>query len=242
MNYSRDIIIARFFPDWKNWKEDWQEWRRQSEKNGNTVVLIPARSGSTRVKDKNIRDLCGKPLIAYTALMARALRDVDRIIVSTDSRKYCDIAEQWGAETPFLRPDDFSGTQTSLLWTYYHLLCFTAYTRYPVKTVITLAPTNPFRNLTRMQEMVGKTHKHGMCNSVFRSQTGGIETLDQDGRVLFKTLGQFNGRHVSNALISDNQLVFITNPIELIDIDTDEDLALAESVIENNLYDFGIAM
>ena len=62
------------------------------------LAIIPARSGSKGLKDKNIIDLCGKPLMAYSIIAAQDSKLFDKIIVSTDSDKYADIAESYGAE------------------------------------------------------------------------------------------------------------------------------------------------
>lgn len=68
------------------------------------VALIPARSGSKRVRDKNIRRLAGHPLIAYSIAAARASGVFDAVVVSTDSPRYAEIARHYGAEVPALRP------------------------------------------------------------------------------------------------------------------------------------------
>ena len=73
-----------------------------------TIAIIPARSGSERVPDKNIKMLAGHPLIAYTIAAARASGVADRIIVSTDSQDIAEIARTYGAETPGLRPSEFA--------------------------------------------------------------------------------------------------------------------------------------
>lgn len=72
------------------------------------IAIIPARSGSKGLKDKNIKELNGKPLIAYTIGAAIESNVFDNIIVSTDSKVYEDIAKKCGAEVPFLRPDYLS--------------------------------------------------------------------------------------------------------------------------------------
>ena len=77
-----------------------------------TIAIIPARSGSKGVPDKNIKLLAAKPLMAYSIMAARLARNIDRVIVSTDSEKYADIAREYGAEVPFLRPNSIS-TDTS---------------------------------------------------------------------------------------------------------------------------------
>jgi N-acylneuraminate cytidylyltransferase len=86
------------------------------------VALIPARAGSKRVPDKNIRRLAGHPLIAYTITAARESGIFQDIIVSTDSEKYADIARYYGAEVPFLRPVELSGDLSpDIDWVYYTL-------------------------------------------------------------------------------------------------------------------------
>jgi len=78
------------------------------------VAIIPARGGSKRIPRKNIKDFCGKPMIAWSIEAAKASGCFDRIIVSTDDQEIANIAQQWGADVPFVRPaelsDDYTGT------------------------------------------------------------------------------------------------------------------------------------
>lgn len=79
------------------------------------LCIVPARAGSKGLPGKNIRPLAGKPLLAWPIAAARASRYVDRVIVSTDSQEFADIAVAHGAECPFLRPADLaSDTAPSL--------------------------------------------------------------------------------------------------------------------------------
>ena len=71
-------------------------------------AIIPARAGSKGVTDKNIKDLNGYPLIAYTIAEAKLCKTIERVIVSTDSAEYSEIAKQYEAETPFIRPAEFA--------------------------------------------------------------------------------------------------------------------------------------
>ncbi len=80
---------------------------------GQVFAIIPARSGSKGVKDKNIRLLNGFPLISYTIAAAKLSHNIDRVIVTTDSEKYAEIARQYGAETPFIRPAEISGDRAT---------------------------------------------------------------------------------------------------------------------------------
>jgi N-acylneuraminate cytidylyltransferase len=72
------------------------------------IAVIPARGGSKRIPRKNIKDFCGKPMIAWSIEAAKASGLFDRIIVSTDDAEIAEVAKQWGAEVPFMRPDELS--------------------------------------------------------------------------------------------------------------------------------------
>jgi N-acylneuraminate cytidylyltransferase len=78
------------------------------------VAIIPARGGSKRIPRKNIRNFCGKPIIAYSIEVAKKSNCFDLIIVSSDDEEIAQVAREWGAEVPFMRPaglsDDYTGT------------------------------------------------------------------------------------------------------------------------------------
>lgn len=78
------------------------------------LAVIPARGGSKRIPRKNIKDFCGKPMIAWSIEAAKSSGLFERIIVSTDDAEIAKVAQQWGAEVPFMRPaelsDDYAGT------------------------------------------------------------------------------------------------------------------------------------
>jgi N-acylneuraminate cytidylyltransferase len=78
------------------------------------VAIIPARGGSKRIPRKNIKEFCGKPMIAWSIEAAKSSGCFDKIIVSTDDAKIADVAREWGATVPFMRPaklsDDYAGT------------------------------------------------------------------------------------------------------------------------------------
>ena len=76
-------------------------------------AIILARSGSKGLKNKNLRDLDGKPLISYTINDAKKSKYIDKIIVSTDSEEIAKVANEFGAETPFLRPKELSSDMTT---------------------------------------------------------------------------------------------------------------------------------
>ncbi len=98
------------------------------------LCVIPARGGSKRVPRKNIREFCGKPMIAWSIEAASASGCFDQIIVSTDDAEIGDVARQWGADVPFTRPaglaDDLTGTMPvvahAVQWCQDHAHVFTA--------------------------------------------------------------------------------------------------------------------
>jgi CMP-N,N'-diacetyllegionaminic acid synthase len=81
------------------------------------IALIPARSGSERVRDKNIRPLAGHPLLAYAVATARQAGIFERVVCSTDSGKIAEVAQRYGADVPFLRPAAFAtATSPDIEW------------------------------------------------------------------------------------------------------------------------------
>jgi N-acylneuraminate cytidylyltransferase len=109
------------------------------------VALIPARSGSKRVPDKNIRSLAGHPLIAYSISAALQSGIFSSVIVSTDSERYAEVARYYGAEVPFLRPAEYSGdTSPDIEWVEYTLKRLAEIGR-TYDCFSLLRPTSPFR-------------------------------------------------------------------------------------------------
>lgn len=110
------------------------------------IAIIPARSGSKGIKDKNIKDLCGKPLIAYTIESALQSGKFDEVMVSTDSEKYAKIAKRYGANVPFLRSTDNS-TDSASSWDMVEEV-LSGYQRNGkiFDTFCLLQPTSPLRN------------------------------------------------------------------------------------------------
>jgi CMP-N,N'-diacetyllegionaminic acid synthase len=109
------------------------------------VALIPARAGSKRVPDKNIRPLAGHPLIAYTIAAAIHSGVFSDVIVSTDSKHYAEIAKHYGAQVPFLRPATLAGDQSpDIEWVEFTLSRLQeADRKYDCFSI--LRPTSPFR-------------------------------------------------------------------------------------------------
>jgi len=111
-----------------------------------TIGIIGARSGSKGVKDKNIRPLLGKPLMCWVIEAAQKAKLVDRVLVSTDSQKYAEIAQKCGAEVPFLRPKEIAGdTSTDFEYIQHALDWFSKKENYIPDIVLRLVPTAPLQ-------------------------------------------------------------------------------------------------
>jgi N-acylneuraminate cytidylyltransferase len=116
-----------------------------AKKQPTIVGLIPARAGSKRVPDKNIKPLAGHPVMAYTIAAALQSEVFSDVIVSTDSEQYAEIARYYGAEVPFLRPAELAGdVSPDIEWLAYTLKKLEEDGRqYDCFSI--LRPTSPFR-------------------------------------------------------------------------------------------------
>jgi N-acylneuraminate cytidylyltransferase len=110
-------------------------------------AVIPARSGSKGVKSKNIRKINNKELIGYTIETAKKIKLINKIIVSTDSKKIKKISEKFGAEVPFLRPLKFSKDSSTDLEVFKHYILWLKKNKKKIPTLIVhLRATTPFRS------------------------------------------------------------------------------------------------
>lgn len=119
------------------------------------IGLVPARGGSKGVIRKNIHHLAGKPLIAWTVQTAQLSPSLNRVIVSTDDREIAAIAEQYGAEAPFLRPVELAQDDTPDLPVCQHALSWLAeHEDYYPDIVVWLRPTAPLRTVQDVEAAI----------------------------------------------------------------------------------------
>ncbi len=142
-------------------------------KNRRIVALIPARSGSKGVKDKNIRELCGKPLIAYSITEALKSKYIDKVIVSTDSEKIRGIALEFGADAPFLRPAELSCDDTPDMPVIKHSVDFLENNSYRPELIVYLRPTVPLRDADLIDRAVEAFWKSGKAVLKSLTEVGG---------------------------------------------------------------------
>ena len=118
------------------------------------IALIPARAGSKGVPNKNTRLLGGYPLIAWSIMAAKKARSIDRVIVSTDSYEYAQLAIQLGAEAPFLRPAEISGDRSTDFDFIAHALDWFADNGGEPEYIVHIRPTTPFRDPAQIDAAV----------------------------------------------------------------------------------------
>jgi CMP-N-acetylneuraminic acid synthetase len=140
------------------------------------IAIIPARAGSKGLPGKNVRPLCGKPLVAWSIESARGSRYVDEVLVSTDGDDIARVAEQFGAAVPFRRPYELATDSATTLSAVQHALEYYQRLGRSFDVVVLLEPTSPLReesDIDRMLEQisnawenfdavisVGEVHEH----------------------------------------------------------------------------------
>jgi CMP-N-acetylneuraminic acid synthetase len=121
----------------------------------NTVAIIPARGGSKGIPRKNIKELCGKPLIAYIIETALRVKELDRVIVSTEDKEIAEIAREYGAEVPFLRPKELARDETPTLPVLQHAVKYLEdKENYRPNIVVLLYVTSPLLKHERVSEAI----------------------------------------------------------------------------------------
>ena len=133
------------------------------------LAIIPARGGSKGIKNKNIIDVCGKPLIQYSidlALDLKAISLVDEVIVSTDSDEIKKLSEGIGASVPFLRPSNISGDKAKSINFILHAIEYYEDSSVYFDAVLLLQPTSPLRNVILLKNAIHLFIKNSNSNSL----------------------------------------------------------------------------
>lgn len=110
-----------------------------------TLCVIPARGGSKRLPNKNIRELCGKPMLGYAVEAAMESGVFERICVSTDSEEIAAVAEEFGADVPFMRPAELATDSARFVDVCLHAIEFFESEGESFETVCVLLPSTPLR-------------------------------------------------------------------------------------------------
>ncbi len=130
--------------------------------NPTLLAVIPARGGSKRLPGKNLKPLCGKPLIAWSIEAAKQSRHIDCTVVSTDDPAIADAARKYGAETPFIRPSNLATDTSGTVEVIEHALkWYENELNRRFDFVVLLQPTSPLRTAEEIDEAVELLKKKG---------------------------------------------------------------------------------
>jgi len=127
----------------------------KQEESSILLGVIPARSGSKGIKNKNLRTVLNRPLIYYTIKDALSYKKIYKTIVTTDSLEIAEVAKKYGAEVPFLRPKKLAKDNTPMLEVLKHALikCEQLYS-IKIKGIMLLDPTSPLRRRGDIKAMI----------------------------------------------------------------------------------------
>ena len=136
-------------------------------KNPEILVTICARGGSKGLQNKNTLHLLGKPLISYTINQAIEWGRAKHVVVSTDSESIADIAKQYGAEVPFIRPENLARDDSPKLPVLKHVVNYYIENKnFTPDLIVDLDPTSPLRSEEDIEKCVNTIIKDSECESV----------------------------------------------------------------------------
>ncbi len=136
-------------------------------KNFNVLAIIPARGGSKRIPGKNIKELRGKPLVAYTFEAANNSKYIDRSILSSDDNKLIEVAKSFGIDVPFVRPHELAEDLTPDFPVFLHALEWLDRNEgYRPEIIIQLRPTSPLRQTSHIDMAIELLANHPEADSV----------------------------------------------------------------------------
>ena len=221
-----------------------------------TLFVIPARGGSKGLPGKNIKELCGKPLIAYSIDIARTFADDAHICVSTDSNEIKQVVENYGLKIPFLRPDYLATDTATTNDVLIHAINFYKELGREYKRLVLLQPTSPLRikedvtgalDLYRddidMVVSVVKSHapavlcsenEHGFVELVYNKNAAGRQQLQEmyefNGAVYVMNVQSLLERGIAGFT---KKVKYVMSKENSVDIDDIYDFYLVETIIKN---------
>jgi len=218
------------------------------------LAVIPARGGSKRIPRKNIKSFCGKPMIAWSIEAALQSGCFDQVIVSTDDGEIADVARQYGASVPFMRPAELSGDYTGTLPVIRHVIDWFNQQAKATEYVCCVYATAPFVQVDDIQRGLGILEKTGsdyafsvtsyafpIQRAIRFTEQGRVEmfnpehsnTRSQDLEEAYHDAGQFYWGRASawlkgNAIFDSGSAPVLLPRHRVQDIDTPEDWVRAE--------------
>lgn len=213
------------------------------------LAFIPARGGSKGIPKKNIRMINGAPLIAYTISIALKCRNITRVLVSTDDPEIAAVAREYGAEVPFMRPKDIADDHATVDSAKTHALDMLRKQGVVPDYVATMYPTSLFRTTGLIEHLVDKGLEHNCRVITVKQVTPHTRNMmlrhdnalkpfppanATSGAIAHRSYGIFSG--IGNNSTSRIYVHELSNPSHFIDIDTPEDMQLAEEVLRRGMF------
>lgn len=224
------------------------------------IALIPARGGSKGLPGKNIKNLCGKPLIAHTIEAALKAEGIERVIVTTDSEEIAAVAREYGAEVPFLRPAALAGDTSSAVDVYLHAVDFLEKeSGRSIEKFMVLLPTAPLRNSVNIEQALRQFYEKNAETliSMREAETpiswyyemnieGRVKNLGLDAENAVKNRQVNKKYYIPNGAIyildkellkekrtyySENTVAYLMSAEQSVDIDCELDFKMAELLL-----------
>jgi len=190
------------------------------------VALICARGGSKGLPNKNIKNLGGLPLIAWSIKSAQQVEKISKIIVSTDSNKIAQISKDYGAEVPFIRPKELSQDNSSEWYVWRHALKYLVEQDYEVNGLVIIPPTAPLRAVQDINNCINEFEK-GECDIV-------ISVTDSHRNPYFNMVKIDNNDATSLVIVQNKKFIRRQDTPEVFDMTTVAYVVKPEFVIEKN--------
>jgi len=174
-------------------------------------AIIPAKGRSTRIPGKNLKDLCGKPMLAYILETAKAAKGIDRVIVTTDSEEVQKVAAEYGAESPFIRPEALTADDVTTREVLQHTLdWYEEHEDTNPDYVLLLYPTSPLLKKERVEEAIEIALKRDSDSVVSGEYDKGHYWIEVEGGwVRFYPQKQVNSQY-QVPLFCENGAIYLT--------------------------------
>lgn len=217
------------------------------------VAIIPARGGSRRVPRKNVRLTGGKPLIAWTIEAAKKAASVDRVVVTTDDAEIAAVANEYGAEVPFVRPPHLSTDTATSADVVTHVIEALALNALPNASFVLLQPTSPLRTAGDIDAaaLLPRSREAVVSVTPLAEPVQWLRTIDAEGRMRrwlerdpddgrAEQLYHLNGaiymmriaRFLDNReLIPSDAIAYVMPPERSLDVDTEFDLRFCDFLL-----------
>ena len=212
------------------------------------VAMIPARGGSKRIRRKNIRDFCGKPIMAYSIEAALESQIFDQVIVSTDDEEIACIAQASGATVPFLRPASIADDHSVIAEVTQHTFDFYAQQNQPIDYLCCLYATAPMQDIAAIKkglDLVEAGAKSSMAvttfpfpiqralaidslNNISMMQPEYTNTRSQDLPEAYHDAAQFFWVNPDQDAVGNQAVIIDRRRVQ--DIDNEEDWRVAEQI------------